>query len=117
MIPTDRPKGTSLGVVHLGPLSCLRVGAMAGLMVGTATFVVAFVLWQLIMPGVETSVAAAFQGSHQLGTIFGPGVGACVALVLGAAAALGTIALAAVVPPLYNLAARRISGLSVVLTS
>jgi hypothetical protein len=109
-------RGSKLAVTHLGLASCLRVGIVAGLASGVVVFVFAFLLWELLVPGVEQTVGSAFAGSQALvGSLLGPGTGLAVAALLAVLAAVVVVVGAVLVPLFYDAVARRTPGIGVVL--
>lgn len=112
------PRGARLTVSHLGLASCLRVGAVAAVVAGVVTFLGAFLLWELLVPGIEQGVGAAFAGSKALlGALLGAGTGLALAAGIGVVTAVAVVLLSVVAPLLYDLAARRTAGIGVVLAS
>ena len=79
-------------------------------------FVVVFVTWQVVTPGVESAVAAAFAGSESLlHGILGAGTGAAVAAALALVAGVAVTVASVLTPLFYDLAARRTGGVGLVL--
>src|SRR5947209_5882136 len=110
------PNGAKLAVAHVGLASCLRVGVVAGLAAGVLVLVGGFVLWELLVPGIEQTIGSAFTGSQAvLGSLLGAGTGLAVSAVLAVVAALVVVAVAVLVPLLYDVATRRTPGVGVVL--
>ncbi len=110
------PKGASLALRSVAVRSCLRFGLIAGAVVALVAFLVVFVTWQVVTPGVESAVAAAFAGSESLlHGILGPGTGAVVAAALGLLAGVVVTVASVLTPLFYDLAARRTGGVGLVL--
>jgi hypothetical protein len=110
------PKGASLALRTVAVRSCFRFGLIAGGAVALVAFVVAFVTWQIVTPGVESAVAAAFAGSQSLlHGILGAGTGAAVSAALALLAGVVVTVASVLTPLFYDLAARRTGGVGLVL--
>jgi len=110
--------GARLTLRWIGVASCARAGLIAAAAVGVAAFLGAFVLWQVVTPGVEQAVGSAFAGSRPLlAALLGPGTGLAVAAVLGVVGAAVVLLAAVLAPVLYRLAAARAGGVGVVLAA
>lgn len=110
--------GARLSLRWLGVASCARAGLVAAAAAGVGPFLGAFVLWQVLTPGVEQTVGSAFAGSRPLlAGLLGPGTGLAVAAVLGVVSAAVVLLAAVLVPVLYRVAAARAGGVGVVLAA
>ena len=116
MSGTTVPKGASLALRTVAVGRASGSGSSRERSRRSLAFVVAFVHWQIVTPGVESAVAAAFAGSQSLlHGILGAGTGVAVAAALGLLAGV-VVAVASVLTPLfYDLAARRTGGVGLVL--
>jgi hypothetical protein len=114
-VPT---KGACLTLRWVGVASRLRAGLIGAIAAAVVVFAAAFLVWQIVTPGVEQAVGSAFAGSRPLlAALLGPGTGLAVAVVLAVGAA-ALVALAGVLVPLfYRLAAARTGGVGLVLAA
>jgi len=116
MSGTAPPKGASLALRTVAVRSCFRFGLVAGAAVALLAFVVVFVTWQVVTPGIQSAVAAAFTGSESLlHGILGAGTGAAVAAALALLAGVVVIVASVLTPLFYDIAARRTGGVGLVL--
>lgn len=110
--------GARLTLRWVGVASCLRTGLIGAAAAAVLVFAVAFLVWQIVTPGVEQVVGSAFAGSRPLlDGLLGPGTGLVVAVVLAAAAAALVVLAVVLIPLFYRLAAARTGGVGLVLAA
>jgi hypothetical protein len=116
VIDTPGRSGASLALRWISARSCLRVGLVLSAGLAVAVFLAAFVAWDLVVPGIRSTVVGAFSGSRSvLDSVLGPGTGLVLAGLAALVAIAGTVVVSIVVPLFYGLVARRTGGVGLVL--